>query len=118
MDQGFRGEVADFYHKYRRGYPPAVIDAVVQAFDLTMDDVVVDLGCGTGQLTVPLAGQVRSVAGVDPEPDMLLRARLAAADRGVANVSWMIGSDADMPALGRLLGTRAVGAVTIGQALH
>jgi SAM-dependent methyltransferase len=118
MNQGFRGEVADFYHKYRRGYPPAVIDAVVQAFDLTMDDVVVDLGCGTGQLAVPLAGQVRSVAGVDPEPDMLLRARLAAADQGVANVSWMIGSDTDMPALGRLLGTRAVGAVTIGQALH
>jgi SAM-dependent methyltransferase len=118
MDLDFRGEVADFYHEYRRGYPPAVIDAVVRAFDLTAADIVVDLGCGTGQLTVPLAGRVRAVAGVDPEPDMLRRARQAAADQDVANVSWIIGSDTDMPAVGRLLGRQAVGAVTIGQALH
>jgi SAM-dependent methyltransferase len=118
MDLDFRGEVADLYHEYRRGYPPAVIDAVVRAFDLTAADIVVDLGCGTGQLTVPLAGRVRAVAGVDPEPDMLRRARQAAADQDVANVSWIIGSDTDMPALGRLLGRQAVGAVTIGQALH
>ena len=118
MDPDFRGEVADYYHKYRRGYPPAVIDAVTAAFELAEDDIVVDLGCGTGQLTVPLAGRVRAVAGVDPEPDMLLRARQAAAEQGVANVSWMIGSDTDMPALGRLLGHQTMGAVTIGQALH
>jgi trans-aconitate methyltransferase len=118
MELGFRGEVADFYHRYRRGYPPAVVDAVVQAFGLTTDDIVVDLGCGTGQLTVPLAGRVRAVAGVDPEPDMLLRAQQAAAEQGVTNVSWMIGADTDMLALGRLLGGQAVGAVTIGQALH
>jgi SAM-dependent methyltransferase len=70
MDPGFRSEVADFYHKYRRGYPPAVIAAVADAFKLTGEDVVVDLGCGTGQLTLPIAGRVRAVAGVDPEPDM------------------------------------------------
>jgi len=117
MDLGFRGEVADFYHRFRRGYPPAVIDALVAAFELTADDVVVDLGCGTGQLTLPIAGRVRSVVAVDPEPDMLLRARRAASERGVANVSWMIGSDADIPTLGGLIGGR-LGAVTVGQALH
>jgi hypothetical protein len=42
MDLGFRGEVADFYHRYRRGYPPAVIDDVVNAFRLTRNDVVVE----------------------------------------------------------------------------
>ncbi|QUQ71936.1 class I SAM-dependent methyltransferase [Kutzneria sp. CA-103260] len=115
MDLGFRGEVADFYHRFRRGYPPAVIDSLVAAFELTSDDVVVDLGCGTGQLTLPIAERVRSVVGMDPEPDMLLRGRSAA--NGVANVSWMIGSDADLPALGRLIGGR-LGAVTVGQALH
>jgi SAM-dependent methyltransferase len=118
MDLGFRGEVADFYHRFRRGYPPAVIDALVDAFALTTDDVVVDLGCGTGQLTLPLAERVRSVVAVDPEPDMLLRARGAARERGVANVSWMIGSDTDLPALGTVIGDRRLGVVTIGQALH
>jgi SAM-dependent methyltransferase len=118
VDPGFRGEIADLYHKYRRGYPPAVIDELVRAFGLTRRDIVVDVGCGTGQLALPLARRVRAVAGVDPEPDMLLRARRAAADRGVANVSWIAGADTDIPALGRLLGHRSVAAVTIGQALH
>lgn len=118
VDLGFRGEVADFYHRYRRGYPPAVADALVRAFELTGDDIVVDLGCGTGQLALPMAGRVRFVLGVDPEPDMLLRARQAAAEHDVANVGWMVGADCDMPALGALLGNRGVGAVTIGQALH
>jgi trans-aconitate methyltransferase len=118
MDLGFRGEIADLYHSYRRGYPPAVIDAVVDAFGLTSNDVVVDLGCGTGQLTLPIAGRVRAVVGVDPEPDMLNRARRAAAEQGIANVSWMIGADTDIPALCALLGARPAGAVTIGQALH
>ena len=114
---GFRGEVADLY-RYRRGYPPAVLDAIVDALQLTGDDVVIDLGCGTGQLTVPLARRVRAVVGVDPEPDMLLRARRGAESGGVRNASWAIGSDADLGALAALLGWRSVGAVTIAQALH
>jgi trans-aconitate methyltransferase len=113
MDLGFRGEVADFYHRYRRGYPAAVIDSLVDAFGLTKDDIVVDLGCGTGQLARPIAERVRAVVGVDPEPDMLARARSVPS---VGNVSWMVGADTDIPALGALLGP--VGAVTIGQALH
>lgn len=36
---------------------------------------------------------VRSVVAVDPEPDMLVRARRAASDQGVINVSWMLGTD-------------------------
>ena len=86
-DLGFGGEVAGFYHQYRRGYPPAVIDTLTGAFGLTDSDVVIDLGCGTGQLTLPIARRVHAVAGEDPEPDMLVRARQAAAEQGVRNVS-------------------------------
>jgi ubiquinone/menaquinone biosynthesis C-methylase UbiE len=118
VDLGFRGEVADFYHRYRRGYPPAVIGTLVDAFLLTSNDIVIDLGCGTGQLTLPVATRVRAVAGVDPEPDMLARARRAAAEQGIGNVNWILGADTDMPALATLLGDQHAGAVTIGQALH
>src|ERR1700735_3565776 len=118
MDLGFRGEIADLYHSYRRGYPPAVLGAVVGGFGLGSDDVVVDLGCGTGQLTLPMAARVRAVVGGDPEAEMLNGAPRGAADRGVANVSWLIAADAVLPALRALLGPRTVGAVTIGQALH
>jgi SAM-dependent methyltransferase len=118
VDLGFRGEVADFYHRYRHGYPSAVLDALVGAFGLTGQDVVVDLGCGTGQLTLPMAARVRAVVGVDPEPDMLQRARRAARERDVRNVSWAIGADTDITALRDLLGDHSAAAVTAGQALH
>ncbi|WP_367137179.1 class I SAM-dependent methyltransferase [Saccharothrix sp. HUAS TT1] len=116
MALGFAGEVADFYHRFRRGYPPEVFDAVVATFGLTPDDVAIDLGCGTGQVAVPLAERVRAVVGVDPEPDMLAHARRAAAGR--TNLSWVVGTDADVPALRAALGDGSVGVVTIGQALH
>jgi ubiquinone/menaquinone biosynthesis C-methylase UbiE len=118
MDLGFRGDVVDFYHRFRRGYPPEVIDSLAGAFRLTTDDIVVDLGCGTGQLTLPIAQRVRSVVAVDTEPDMLVRARFAAREQQVVNVSWMLGADTDMSTLGAVIGNRNLGAVTIGQALH
>lgn len=118
MGLGFGGEISDLYHRYRRGYPATLIQAVVEAFGLRRDDLVVDLGCGTGQLTTPIARHVRGVIGIDPEPDMLARARSAAQEQGIANVGWMVGQDTDLPLLRSLLGEQAVGVVTIGQALH
>jgi len=117
-DLGFSGEVAGLYRRYRHGYPAAVIDILADAFRLGPDDLVVDVGCGTGQLTLPLAGRVRAVTGLDPEADMLAEAGLAARGAGLANIAWILGTDADLPALGSLLGAGAVAAVTVGQALH
>jgi SAM-dependent methyltransferase len=118
MKRDFAGEAAAYYHQYRHGYPSAVIDALAGAFKLTGQDVVVDLGCGTGQLTLPMARQVRAAIGMDVEPDMLEHARQAARDTDVRNVMWLLGADTDIPVLRRLLGDASVGAVTIAQALH
>jgi SAM-dependent methyltransferase len=106
------------YRRYRHGYPAAVFDILTDAFRLGGGDVAVDLGCGTGQLTLPLARRLRAVAGIDPEPAMLGEARAAARDAGLSNVTWLLGADADVPALGTLLGNSAVAVVTVGQALH
>jgi SAM-dependent methyltransferase len=111
---GFGGEVAELYQRFRRGYPDECIDALVQAFNLGADDVVLDVGCGTGQLTLPLARRVRAAVGLDPEADMLAQARAAAGDQH--NATWVLGSDQDIPAIARLAGPLA--AVSIGQALH
>jgi len=118
MSLGFSGEVAEYYAKFRRGYPPEMLDALQEAFALDAEDLVLDLGCGTGQLGVPIADRVRAVVGMDPEPDMLLLARRTAAERGVPNTQWMIGSDTDVPALGALLGPASLAMTVIGNALH
>ncbi|WP_410661592.1 class I SAM-dependent methyltransferase [Amycolatopsis sp. lyj-112] len=114
----FSGEVAELYQRFRRGYPAEVFDVLAAEFGLGAEDAALDLGCGTGQLTLPLAARTRSVVGMDPEPDMLAQARKAAADRGITNANWLVGADADVPALESLLGREKLGVVTIGQALH
>ena len=114
----FRGEVASFYARYRRGYPAAFTDMLARALRLGSDAVVADIGCGTGQLTIPLAGRARAVAGVDPEPDMLALAAGAAAEQGVTNVTWVLGSDEALPALATLAGGPVLDAVTVANAIH
>ena len=118
MATGFGGEVATYYARHQRGYPPEVLDALAAAFRLGADDTVVDLGCGTGQLSLPLADRVAAVIGVDPEPDMLAIARRAALEQGIGNATWVLGSDRDVPALSRLVGERTVGALTVAVAIH
>ena len=103
----FSGEVASFYARYRRGYPAAFTGLLARALRLGPDAVVADIGCGTGQLTIPLAARARAVVGVDPEPDMLALAAHAAADLGVTNVTWVLGSDEALPALATLAGGAA-----------
>jgi 16S rRNA (adenine1518-N6/adenine1519-N6)-dimethyltransferase len=61
----------------------AWVQKVVAAFDPTARDVVVEIGPGRGQLTLPLAGRVRSVVAVEIDRD--LAAELAA--RAPANVT-------------------------------
>ena len=119
MTVGFSGDVAAYYARFRQGYPEQVLDRLREYFTLTADDRVLDLGCGTGQLAIPLASRVRSVIGMDPEPDMLGHAREAALRAGVGNATWVLGADTDVPALAGLLGPRQLLAMTVvGQALH
>ena len=114
-EPAFGGEVSEYYQRFRRGYPPTVADALATAFGLTRDDVVLDLGCGTGQLTRVLAPRVGAVLGMDPEPAMLDQARKATS---LPNVSWLLGADTDIGALTPALGPRRLAAVTVAQALH
>jgi SAM-dependent methyltransferase len=114
IDPGFRGEIATYYARYRRGYPDAAVDAIADAFGLNADDVVLDLGCGTGQLSLPLAARAGTVIGMDPEPDMLRLAAVAADRQQITNTSWVRGSDRDVPAL---VGP-ALGAMTVAVAIH
>ena len=111
----FGGEVSEYYQRFRRGYPAEVANELAAAFALTRDDVVLDLGCGTGQLTRVLAPRVAAVLGMDPEPAMLAQARQATA---APNVSWLLGADSDVGALTAALGPGRLAAVTVAQALH
>lgn len=58
---------------------------------------VVDLGCGTGILTVTLASAERTVVGVDPSASMIGFARNRP---GAAQVDWVVGDSTSIPGTG------------------
>jgi SAM-dependent methyltransferase len=47
--------VAEDYNVYRSQHPQAVVDAVIALSNLHSGSRVLEIGCGTGQLSVPLA---------------------------------------------------------------
>ena len=114
----FGAETAKYYARYRRSYPDAIVDAVTDLLRLDSCDVVVDLGCGTGLLTRPFARRAGMVIGVDPEADMLAVARQSTENELIPKLVWMLGSDTDLPTIGRLVDDQREGAMAVGQALH
>ena len=85
------------YAQYRPGYPKPFFDSIVAQFALDGTDRLLDLGCGTGQLTLPLAEHVAEAVGMDPEPEMLTEAARQAQAPRVTNVTWAQGSSEDLP---------------------
>src|SRR5947209_4923085 len=58
-------EVAERYDRARPGYPLALVDDLVDLACLGRGSRVLEIGCGTGQLTVPLAERGVSLVGVE-----------------------------------------------------
>lgn len=118
VDLEFRAEIAELYHRYRHGYSAECVEEIIDRLQVTSDDQAVDLGCGTGQLTMPLAKRTRAVIGVDTESDMLAEARRQAQRAGAANIGWMLADERSLELLTNLLGRRSIAVVAVAQALH
>jgi SAM-dependent methyltransferase len=71
--------VADVYERARPEYPPAAIDALAARLGAAPGRCIVDLGAGTGKLTLPLLATGSDVVAVEPMPSMReqLQARVA-----------------------------------------
>ena len=108
----YRGIAADFA-RFRPPYPDAVFAHLRARFHLDGTGRLLDLGCGTGRLALPLARWFEHVVGIDPEPDMLAEAAAAAGRLGVSNATWVNRRASDLgPDLGRFR------LITLGQVLH
>lgn len=114
----FAGPTAAHYRRYRRDVPVDVLDELVRYLGLPADAVALDLGAGTGQVAVPLAGRVGTVLAAEPEPDMLTLLTQRLQEESVRNVVCVLASDRDLPALLHAVAPRGCGLVTIANALH
>ena len=65
----FDNEVA-MYQKFRPGYPEAMLDAMVQHAGLLPTARVLEIGCGTGQATIPMALRGYDLTAVEPGAEL------------------------------------------------
>lgn len=77
------------YYKFRAPYSPAAFESIQASFGLNRGSRALDLGCGPGTVTIPLARIVGSVVAVDPCVEMIEEGRKAAALAGCDNIRWL-----------------------------
>jgi ubiquinone/menaquinone biosynthesis C-methylase UbiE len=75
--RGLFDGVADRYRAYRRGYPPQSVRFIIDTARVGPGSVVLEVGCGTGQLTAQLAAYGLAVTAIDIGAGMITAARRA-----------------------------------------
>lgn len=113
-DRQLFDETARFYARYRPPYPAELLDGLVAEFGLGPGTDVLDLGCGTGQLALPLSRSGCTVWAVDPDPDMIGEGVRTQAAGTYGAVRWLVGRGEDL-AQARLPTVRLC---TMGSSFH
>jgi ubiquinone/menaquinone biosynthesis C-methylase UbiE len=91
------GRQAEGYARLMRGSPNPLLLKLIDAVKPTIQDRVLDVGCGPGRLSISLAEITGHVTGIDLTPEMLAQAKALQAERGVANIDWLQGDILPMP---------------------
>jgi SAM-dependent methyltransferase len=89
------GEDAERYDRCRPGYPPELFDILAAFVTAGPRCRILEIGCGTGQATLPLAGLGYTVVAVELSADLATIARRNLA--GFDNVEVVVSAFEDWP---------------------
>ena len=64
-------QVAEYYDKYRPGYPKEIIDSLISVTGITKGSDLLEIGCGSGKATKQLIGNGFNILGIDPGEDLV-----------------------------------------------
>jgi SAM-dependent methyltransferase len=104
---------AGYYVRGRVAYPPELVDALVAELALDGSGRLLDVGCGPGSLTLPLAPWFERATGLDADAGMLAEAARQAEAAGIRNVDWVNLRAEELPD-----GFGPFRAVTLAQSFH
>jgi len=102
---------ADYYSKYRPGYPAEIVEVLQREIGFGPDETVADIGSGTGLLAKAFLQYGNRVYGVEPNARMRFHAERNLA--GFPNFLSVKGT-----AEHTTLPAESINLVTVGQALH
>ncbi|MGO9977438.1 MAG: class I SAM-dependent methyltransferase [Solirubrobacteraceae bacterium] len=88
-DETLFAGAAAYYDRGRLPNASGLADAFQRTLRLDGAGRLLDVGCGPGTVTLPLAGLFGEVVGLDADPGMIQQARRLASDRGVINATWV-----------------------------
>lgn len=104
----------DRWPEYQRyiAYPGGIIERILRS--VAPDSTVLDIGAGSGALTIPLARAARSITAVEPSSGQIARMQEAAVRSGISNLTVIPGrwEDVSIEEIGRF------DIVTAGYCLH
>jgi SAM-dependent methyltransferase len=104
---------APYYVRYRIPYPAGLLQDLIARAGLTGEGRLLDLACGPGRIALALAASFQEIWAIDREPEMIEVGQQEAIQRGVHNVTWLVGKAEDLaaPPASWVL-------ITIGEAFH
>ena len=87
VNKNWDDAAAGFYKRTRNDdYQDALFDMLI----LDENDTVLDVGCGEGSITIPLAKRVKKVIGLDSSPKMLEYLQKRADDNDINNIETIL----------------------------
>jgi SAM-dependent methyltransferase len=87
---------AQIYAEFRPRYPEVLIDDLRSRTIGERGELMIDWGCGTGELTLPLSPYFDRVIAIDLGPDRIPIAEDEAQRKGLRNIEWHVGKAEDL----------------------
>ena len=104
---------ADYYSRFRVPYPHVLIDNLIEQVKPPQNGILLDLACGPGRLTFPLARYFNKVIAVDIDPGMIAVGKDEANKQGINNIEWFTGRAEEVE-----IELNSVDLMTMGDAFH
>jgi len=108
----FQGTVP-YYSRYRLPYPESLLAEIRDRAKLSGQGQLLDLGCGTGEITLPMSSFFQQVVALDIDSEMLAEAKQKAGVLDLNHISWLNESAEQFSSA-----NHAFELITIGAAFH